>query len=423
MATNTLDHRVSHLDTVLPDWAARIAGMLRVGLTGGIGSGKSTVAGRLAEHGAVVIDADRIAREVVEPGTEGLAALATAFGDDVLTPGGALDRAKLAATVFTDESARATLNGIVHPRIGARTAELMTGAPDDAIVVHDVPLLVENNLGPAYHLVLVVDAPVEERVRRVVRDRDMSEKDARARIASQASEEARRAAADVWLDNGGARDEVLAEVDALWADRLVRYESNVRLGRGARYGSPRLVDYDPTWPAQAQRLAARVRLAAGDRALRVDHIGSTSVPGLPAKNIIDLQLTVSSLDDADAVAGALTEAGFLYRPGADQDQVHHAVPDPEQWRKRYYVGTDPGRPVHLHARAQGSAGWRFALQFRDWLRADETVRAEYHSVKRELARKFGSDGTAARYADAKEPWFAEAFPRLEVWARRTGWHP
>ncbi|HWM02188.1 MAG TPA: dephospho-CoA kinase, partial [Actinophytocola sp.] len=175
--------------------------MLRVGLTGGIGSGKSTVAGRLSEHGAVVIDADRIAREVVEPGTAGLAELVEAFGDDVLTPDGALDRAALARRVFADDAARARLNGIVHPRIGERTAELMAAAPSEAIVVHDVPLLVENKLGPAYHLVLVVDAPVETRVARVLRDRGMSEQDARARVAAQADEPARRAAADVWLDN------------------------------------------------------------------------------------------------------------------------------------------------------------------------------------------------------------------------------
>src|ERR1044071_2486480 len=131
-----------------------MARMLRVGLTGGIGSGKATVARRLAEHGAVVIDADRIAREVVEPGTEGLAEIHAAFRDDGLSDG-ALDRAPLRPRRLPAEAARATLNGIVHPRIGARTGELMAAAPADAIVVHDVPLLVENHLGPAYHLVLV----------------------------------------------------------------------------------------------------------------------------------------------------------------------------------------------------------------------------------------------------------------------------
>src|SRR5262245_17930925 len=250
--------------------------MLRVGLTGGIGSGKSTVAGRLSEHGAVVIDADKIAREVVEPGTEGLAEVHAAFGDEVIS-NGALDRARLAAKVFTDESARNRLNSIVHPRIRTRTVELMAAAPADAIVVHDVPLLVEAHMGPAYHLVLVVDAPEEERVHRVVRDRGMPEADARARIKAQATEADRRAAADVWLDNSGTPDEVLAVIDALWADRLVRYESNVRLHRRALYGGPRLAAPDPTWPAQAKRLIERIQLAGGDLVRRVDHTGSTSV--------------------------------------------------------------------------------------------------------------------------------------------------
>src|SRR5438874_7002447 len=128
--------------------------MLRVGLSGGIGSGKSTVAGRLAEHGAMLIDADRIAREVVEPGTDGLAEVVEAFGADLLDPDGALDRPALAARVFGDDVARARLNAIVHPRVGARTQELTEQAADDAIVVYDVPLLVENGLAPFYHLVI-----------------------------------------------------------------------------------------------------------------------------------------------------------------------------------------------------------------------------------------------------------------------------
>jgi dephospho-CoA kinase len=395
--------------------------MLRVGLTGGIGSGKSTVARRLAEHGAVVIDADRIAREVVEPGTEGLARIAETW-PDVITDG-ALDRPKLAQKVFTDESARKTLNGIVHPQIGARTAELMGGAPDDAVVVHDVPLLVENNLGPAYHLVLVVDAPEEERVHRVVRDRGMPEQDARARIRAQASEEARRAAADVWLDNGGSRDEVLATVDALWADRLVRYEANVRLRRRAVYGAPRLLDPDPTWPAQADRLRARIAMAAADLAVRVDHIGSTSVPGLPAKDVLDLQVTVASLADADALAEPLAAAGFPVLPGIDHDMPKPYAPDIEQWCKRLHAAADPGRLANVHLRVEGSPGWRFALLFPDWLRANPADLADYLAVKRKLSHQFEADDTTDNYAEAKEAWFDAAGPRAEEWAERTGWQP
>ncbi|MPZ85823.1 MAG: dephospho-CoA kinase [Actinophytocola sp.] len=397
--------------------------MLRVGLTGGIGSGKSTVAGRLGEHGAVVIDADKIAREVVEPGTKGLEELVEAFGPGITTPEGTLDRARLAATVFADDEARATLNGILHPKIGARTAELMSAAPADAVVVHDVPLLVENNLAPAYHLVIVVDAPVEIRVRRVVRDRGMSEQDAKARIAAQAGEAARRAAADVWLDNGGHVDQVLADVDALWADRLVRYEANLRLGRRASYGSPRLVDPDPTWPAQAARLIARIRMAIDDPAARVDHIGSTSIEGMPAKDIIDLQLTVDSMDQADAVAGALAAAGFPRHPTIDRDMPKPYAPDPEQWRKRYHNSADPGRPVNLHVRPAGSLGRRLALLYPAWIRADEQARAEYLALKRELARRFATEDDTADYADAKEPWFDQAAVRAEEWAKSSGWRP
>src|ERR1044072_5266476 len=203
--------------------------MLRVGLTGGIGAGKSTVAGRLAEHGAALIDADKIAREVVDPGTEGLAELVDEFGADILTPDGALDRPRLAEKAFTSDDARNRLNAIVHPKIGARTAELVAGAAPDAIVVHDVPLLVENGMAPMYHLVLVVDAPEAVRVERLTCYRGMSEVDARNRIAAQADERRRRAVADVWLDNSETPDLVLAEVDRLWADRLVPYEANVRL--------------------------------------------------------------------------------------------------------------------------------------------------------------------------------------------------
>lgn len=396
--------------------------MLRVGLTGGIGSGKSTVAGRLAEHGAVVVDADKIAREVVEPGTEGLAEVRAAFGDDVISDG-ALDRARLAAKVFSDEAARDTLNGIVHPRIRTRTAELMAAAPDDAIIVHDVPLLVEARIGAAYHLVLVVDAPEEERVQRVVRNRGMAEDDVRARIKAQASEATRRAVADVWLDNGGPQDEVLAVVDALWADRLVRYEANVRLGRRAQYGTPRLADPDPTWPAQAARLQDRIALAGGDLVRRVDHIGSTSVPGLPAKDVIDLQVTVGSIADADAIGDQLAAAGFPKHPTIDHDNPKPYAPDPAQWQKRYHGSADPGRIANVHLRVEGTPGWRLALLFPDWLRANPTEATNYLNTKKELATRFTDDDDTENYADAKESWFDEAAIRAEEWAGNTNWHP
>ncbi|GGP50491.1 dephospho-CoA kinase [Saccharothrix coeruleofusca] len=384
--------------------------MLRVGLSGGIGSGKSTVAARLVEHGAVLVDADLLAREVVEPGTEGLAEVVAAFGDGVLGAGGALDRAALAAKVFSDDEARRTLNGIIHPKVGARAAELIAAAPPDAIVVHDVPLLVENGLMPAYHLVLIVHADVEQRVARLVGGRGMDERDARNRIAAQADDARRRAAADVWLDNTGTPDQVLARVDALWVDRLVPYEANVRLRRYTPT-PPRVVPYDATWPAQAERIAARIRLAAGQR--RVEHIGSTAVPGLAAKDVLDFQLGVDSLETADALADALAEAGFPRLDGIDTDTPKDDG-DPRRWRKRVHVGADPARRVNLHVRVEGGPAWEWALRFRDWLRADAAARQEYQELKQELAERFADHESAFAYGDAKEPWMSAAVARVEA---------
>jgi dephospho-CoA kinase len=193
-----------------------------VGLTGGIGSGKSAVAQRLAQLGAVVIDSDALAREVVEPGTAGLDAVVAEFGPDVLRPDGALDRPALGRIVFGDPSARARLERIVHPLVRARSAEIVTSADPAAVIVNDVPLLVENNLQVAYEIVIVVEAAESARVARLVADRGMTESDAHARIAAQATDEQRRAVADVVITNDGTRDQLNDQVDAVWRDRLQR---------------------------------------------------------------------------------------------------------------------------------------------------------------------------------------------------------
>jgi len=193
--------------------------VLRIGLTGGIGSGKSTVAALLAERGARVVDADRIAREVVQLGTPGLAAVVAEFGDHVLSGDGSLDRPALAAVVFGDPAARARLDCIVHPLVRARAAELVAAAPSDAVVVQDVPLLVETGQAGSYDLVVVVEADLETRVRRL-EGRGLSADDARARMASQASDEERRAVADVVLRNDGDRAALAAQVDRFWAERV-----------------------------------------------------------------------------------------------------------------------------------------------------------------------------------------------------------
>ncbi|MCC0579287.1 dephospho-CoA kinase [Streptomyces californicus] len=195
--------------------------MLKVGLTGGIGAGKSEVSRLLVERGAVLIDSDRIAREVVEPGTPGLAAVVEEFGPDILTAEGTLDRPALGALVFADDQRRAALNAIVHPLVGARAAELERAAPEDAVVVHDVPLLTENGLAPFYDLVVVVDASAETQLDRLVTLRGMTESDARARMAAQATREERRAVADLVVDNDGTHEALVEQVDAVW-DELAR---------------------------------------------------------------------------------------------------------------------------------------------------------------------------------------------------------
>lgn len=369
--------------------------MLRVGLTGGIGSGKSTVAARLVERGAVLVDSDRIAREVVAPGTPGLAAVVDAFGPAVLAADGSLDRPALAAVVFDDPGARKKLNGIVHPLVRQRSDERIAAAPADSIVVQDIPLLVEGGMAARFPLVVVVHADPAVRVPRLVEQRGMPEADARARIAAQADEAARRAVADVWIDNSGPPHGLVAAVDALWDRRLVPFAADLAGGRAAPAATA-LVAADPEWPAQAARLAARVAWAAGERGRGVAHVGPTAVPGLPASDVLDLQLGVASADDADALRAPLADAGFIRaEPG--------------------YASADPGRPARLHLRVVGSPGWRDALRLRDWLRADAGGRAEYAAAER---RSVAAGGAELPVQDPSQFVVAAA-----EWAASSGWVP
>ncbi|MBF6329995.1 dephospho-CoA kinase [Nocardia transvalensis] len=392
--------------------------MLRIGLTGGMGAGKSTVARLLVERGAVLVDSDTIAREVVAPGTPGLAALVEAFGSGILAPDGSLDRAALAAKAFADDQARATLNSITHPLVGRRTAEIIAAAPADSIVVQDIPLLVENGLGALMNLVVVVTADVETRVRRLEQFRGVSREDALARIKAQATDEQRRAAADVLLDNNGDPEDLRPQVRALWEERLVPFEHNLRTRTRAQRGAVHLVPANPEWDAMAQRLIGRLAVVCGASARRIDHIGSTAVPGLPAKDVIDVQITVADLGTADELREPLEAAGFPCIREYDHDDPKPGT-DPAHWGKRVHGTADPGRPANIHLRVDGWPNQRFALIFRDWLRAIPAARDEYVTVKQKAeADAAGLSGEAAiqAYLDVKTPWFDGAYPRAVEWA-------
>jgi dephospho-CoA kinase len=399
--------------------------VLKIGLTGGIASGKSMVAARLRELGAVLVDADALAREVVEPGTPGLASVAAAFGAATLTPDGRLDRPRLGALVFGDPERLAVLNGIIHPLVRERAAAIVAAAPAGAVVVQDIPLLVETGQGKNFHLVVVVDAPDGVRIQRMAEHRNMSIEEAHARMSAQATREDRLAAADVVLENSGTPEELRHAVDALWEQRLTPFAANLTEQRIApRTEGPVLAPADPAWAAQAGRLIARLQTVVPREVLAVDHIGSTAVPGLDAKDVIDLQLSVRDLDAADLIAPLLASAGFPRWPGIIADNPKPAHPDPADWGKRLHGNADPGRPVNLHLRAAGSPGWRYALCFRDWLRADAAARADYVAEKRRVAGLHETDRSTAGYAADKEGWFTDyAAPRMEAWVQRTGWEP
>jgi len=383
------------------------------------------VAARLRELGAVLVDADALAREVVEPAMPGLASVAAAFGAAILTPEGRLDRARLGALVFGDPDRLAVLNGIIHPLVRERAAAIVAAAPAGAVVVQDIPLLVETGQGKNFHLVVVVDAPEDVRIQRMAEHRNMSVGEAHARMSAQASREERLAAADVVLENSGTPEQLRHAVDALWEQRLTPFALNLKEHRIApRTEGPVLAPADPAWAAQAGRLIARIQSVVPRDVLAVDHIGSTAVPGLDAKDVIDLQLSVRDLDAADRIAPLLADAGFPRWPGIVADNPKPAHPDPADWGKRVHGNADPGRPVNLHLRAAGSPGWRYALCFRDWLRADAAARTDYVAEKRRVAGLHETDRSTAGYAADKEGWFTDyAAPGMDAWVQRTGWQP
>jgi dephospho-CoA kinase len=408
--------------------------VLRIGLSGGIGAGKSTVSSTFSELGGIVVDGDVISREVVEPGTQGLAKLVDAFGEQILSDDGSLNRPALAAIAFSDDEKRQTLNGIVHPLVAERRSELIAKAvraEKNPVIVEDIPLLVESAMAPMFPLVVIVNADEDLRVKRLIEHRGFSEQDARARIAAQATEEQRRAVADVWLDNSGSTEELIEQARALWHQRIVPFAHNLAAREPAR-SRPVLVPHNPSWPDQARRIVARLNTACGHRAVRIDHIGSTAVPGMDAKDVIDVQVTVASLDAADELAEALTSAGYVRTPVvADESkpdarstlsEFDHSNSE-SLWQKRLHCSADPGRPTNVHVRVDGWPNQQFALLFVDWLSANPDAQGRYLAVKRDAERAGALDDHMTDYVAAKEPWFSDAYRHAWEWADATGWRP
>jgi dephospho-CoA kinase len=226
------------------------------------------------------------------------------------------------------------------------------------------------------------------------------------------------AEADIWLDGKGSAEQVTAAVHALWTDRLMPFEATLRAGRREpRRRQTMVLDPDPTWPSQASRLIARLRDSAGDSVIRIDHIGSTAVAGLPAREVLDIQLVVDDLGAAGRVAEAARPAGFVSVPGQWFGTDRYGTEHPEE----VLVGADPGRPANLHIRPVWAPIWLETLLFRDWLRAHNHERDAYAAVKRELANRPAGDADAYR-AD-RMPWIQAAMARAEQWTDDIGWSP
>lgn len=334
--------------------------MLSLGLTGGIAAGKSLLAKRFRELGAVVIDADRLAREVVAPGTPGLSAVVGQFGAQILLPDGSLDRAQLGAIVFADKDARESLNAIVHPLVRAAAKALKDDAGPGRIVVQDIPLLVETGQGVNFHLVVVAQAPRDVRVARMVRDRGMTEADALARIAAQATDEERAAVADVLIVNDGTPEQAIKELDALWRDRLVPFAANLAAGvpAGTSREAP-MVPRDYSWPAQTARLAARIKHALGESVVSVVHVGATAVQTPAAPDVLEFQVQLSRAGGSllsgkpsaggssrDPLSDQFAAAGFVPAASTPQDLAEQAATS-----SRWFASADPGRWATVEVRA------------------------------------------------------------------------
>lgn len=303
----------------------RARGPLLLGLTGGIGAGKSTVAALFRARGAGIVDADAIAREVVEPGEPALRALVAEFGAEVLAEDGALDRAALAASAFASPAATQALNAIMHPAISERTAVRLAELQDRPVVVHDVPLLVENGLTAQYHLSVLIDVPEEVRLERLTTLRGLDRDDAQRRIRAQATDEQRRRACDARLDNAGTPDALEERFARLWDARLEPFRRNRAAGRPAEPLPGSVPDDQESRDAAAERL--RVRLVHAAERVGIDC--AVAAESGPDGTALVLRPGIAA---AQATASLLLDAGYA-PTGPARDSI--------------WATADPGQPARV----------------------------------------------------------------------------
>lgn len=346
--------RLAAVRPLLPARAG-VDGVIAVAVTGGIGSGKSTVSAILGRRGAVVVDSDRLAREVVALGTPGLAAVLERFGPSVRAADGGLDRPALAAVVFADPAARADLEGITHPLVRARFTAIRDAAPPGAVVVNDIPLLTTLPAAAAFQLVVGVGAPLAARLDRLVR-RGLTEGDAKARVAAQLDDAERAALCDLWLDNGGNLTDLERSVGLLWSERLRPFAANVAAGRPApRTGPGSDANARPS-PALVALVAARISAAAEGRpAVEAGALAVTGPPaadGRSAAAALQLQLTVEHAARAAALIAPLGAAGFPAVERARPTPPRGLEPsaDAGTGRRWLHANADPGQVVDLVVR-------------------------------------------------------------------------
>lgn len=405
--------------------------MLEIGLTGGIGSGKSTIAHELASLGAHVIDSDQLARDVVAPGTEGLAQVVASFGPEMLFEDGNLDRAKLGRRVFSKPEDLATLNGIIHPLVRQRSEEKVRALPPGAVVVHDVPLLVEKHMAKLYDLVMVVSASRATRQKRLLDSRALSLEDIERRMAAQATDEARREVADIWLNNDGDPTATTHVLRQVWHERLAPYAVNLANERPASHSGLlnllRSQQNGRNWHIKATQMANRIGYRLGIREGDICHIGATAVPGLDAEDVVELQLGVATRREAESVTASLASAGY---PLVADAEGGAACEDFERWWsthaqtvgsgrdgfERVHASADPGQNALVYVRQISSARWAYPLLMRDWLRADPRARDDFSRVR---ARWAGASVSRETFAAQCAAYLDGVTPAALAWAEQN----